>query len=147
MDKIGKSSWQVRVAALLIFVLGFAAGALALNAYRTWVHHSGVTASGSDNVNDHFNQMIDRLQLNSDQRTQVQQIFGDTRAQLQALRKESEPRVAEIRRQADERLQKVLTPEQWQQFQQMRDDMRRRGGHHGRPEGDGGNGNAPPDSH
>jgi len=29
MDKFVKSSWQVRVAAVLIFVLGFAAGALA----------------------------------------------------------------------------------------------------------------------
>ena len=38
------------------------------------------------------------------------------------------PRVTEIRRQADEQLQKTLTPEQWQQFQQMRDEMRGRGG-------------------
>jgi Spy/CpxP family protein refolding chaperone len=35
--------------------------------------------------------------------------------------------VTEIRRQADEHLQKVLTPEQWQQFQQMRDEMRVKG--------------------
>jgi Spy/CpxP family protein refolding chaperone len=137
MDKISKSSWQVRVAALVIFVLGFAAGALALNAYRTWVR------SGSDNGN--LAKVFDTLQLTSDQRSQVQQIFGDTRAQLQALRKESEPRVAEIRHQADERLQKVLTPEQWRQFQQMRDEWRRRGGHRGRTEGDGGD--SPPDSH
>jgi hypothetical protein len=42
-----------------------------------------------------------------------------------ALRKESEPRVVEIRRQADERLQKIFTPEQWQRFQQQRDQLRR----------------------
>ena len=142
MDKLRKSSWQVRVAALVIFVLGFVAGALALNAYRTWVR-SG-PASGQDSGN--LNRLFDTLQLNPDQRTQAQQIFGDTRAQLQALRKESEPRVAEIRRQADERLQKVLTPEQWQKFQQMRDDWRRQhGGHRGRGEGDGG-GSPPSDS-
>jgi Spy/CpxP family protein refolding chaperone len=142
MDKLRKSSWQVRVAALVIFVLGFVAGALALNAYRTWV--GSRAANGSDNGN--LVKLFDTLQLNTDQRTQVQQIFGDTRAQLQALRKESEPRVAEIRRQADERLQKVLTPEQWQKFQQMRDDWRRQhGGHRGRSEGDGGGG-SPPDS-
>ena len=138
MDKISKSSWQVRVAALVIFVLGFAAGALALNAYRTWVRSSA--ANSQDNVN----RLFDNLQLTSDQRSQVQQIFGDTRAQLQALRKESEPRVAEIRRQADERLQKVLTPEQWQRFQQMRDDWRRRGGHRGRSDTD--SGSSQPDS-
>ena len=33
---------------------------------------------------------------------------------------------AAVRQQADERLQKVLTPEQWKQFQQERDEMRSR---------------------
>ncbi len=71
---------------------------------------------------------MDRLQLSDEQKPQVRQIFGDTRDQLEALRKESEPRVADIRRQADERLQKVLTPEQWQRFEQVREEMRQRRG-------------------
>ncbi len=68
--------------------------------------------------------MLDSLQLTAEQKTQVHQILGDTREQLQALRKESEPRVSELRRQTDERLQKVLTPDQWKQFQQEREKMR-----------------------
>ena len=32
MDRIAKGKWQVRLAALAVFVLGFTAGALALNA-------------------------------------------------------------------------------------------------------------------
>ena len=36
MNTIQKGKWQVRVAALLIFVIGFAAGALALNVYKRW---------------------------------------------------------------------------------------------------------------
>ena len=36
MDITNKRKWQVRLAAILIFLLGFAAGALALNAYRRW---------------------------------------------------------------------------------------------------------------
>ena len=73
--------------------------------------------------------MATRLQLNADQKTTVQQIFGDTRQQLQNLRKESEPRVNEIRLQTDTRLKEVLTTEQWQRFDQMRNEMRsRRGG-------------------
>ena len=71
--------------------------------------------------------MIDRLQLNSDQKTQVDQIFSDARLQLQGLRRDADPRVADIRQHTDERLQKVLTPEQWQQFQQMRDERRSKG--------------------
>jgi Spy/CpxP family protein refolding chaperone len=121
MDKISKSRWQIRTAALVIFLFGFAAGALALNAYHRW------TGARMQNPRQGFERMLDRLQLSAEQKTQVQQIFSETRDQLQALRQESEPRVSEIRRQTDERLQKVLTPEQWKQFQQMRDEMRGRG--------------------
>jgi Spy/CpxP family protein refolding chaperone len=121
MDITNKNKWQVRLAVIVIFLLGFAAGALALNAYKRW-SRSGAESSRQER----FERMLDRLQLNADQKTQVHQILGGTREQLQALRKESEPRVSEIRRQADERLQKVLTPDQWKQFQQERDKLRGR---------------------
>jgi len=121
MDITNKSKWQVRIAALLIFVLGAAAGALGLNGYQRWSRaHAEATRQ------QRFERMLDRLQLNADQKTQVHQILAETRQQLQSLRKESEPRFEEIRKQADERLQKVLSPEQWQQFQQERDSMRGR---------------------
>ena len=122
MNTIQKGKWQVRVAALVIFVVGFAAGALALNVYKRWER----TGAGMSRQ-DRFDKMLDRLNLSADQKTQVHQILSDTRGQLQTLRKESEPRFEEIRRQADERLQKVLTPEQWQQFQKERSELRGRG--------------------
>ena len=125
-----KSKWQVRVAALVIFVLGFAAGALAINAYQKWsrTNRDGERAA-------RFEAMLDRLQLSNEQKTQVHQILDETRQQLTSLRKESEPRFDAIRQQADERLQKVLSAEQWKQFQQERDSMRGRGrrGRGGRP--------------
>lgn len=122
MDITNKRKWQVRVAAIVIFLLGFSAGALALNAYKRW----GRTAAEGSRQ-DRVERLLNSLQLNADQKTQVHQILDDTRQQLQALRKESEPRFNEIRRQTDERLQKVLTPDQWQKFQQERDKMRSRG--------------------
>ena len=125
MDNTSRNKWQVRGAAILIFVLGFAAGMLALGAYRAWARRPAAPA-------DRFNQMAAKLQLNADQKTKVQQIFGDARQQLQGLRKESEPRVNEIRQQTDQKLQQVLTPAQWNQFQQMRDEMRARRGSSGR---------------
>ncbi len=125
MNNITRNRWQVRVAAAIIFVLGFTAGILALNVYRGLVRANG---------GDRFEQLSERLNLNADQKTKVQQIFGDTREQLRALRRESQPRVDEIRGQADERLKQVLTEEQWQQFQNMRNE-RRRGGRGG-PRGD-----------
>ncbi|HEV2884737.1 MAG TPA: hypothetical protein VGW36_07765 [Pyrinomonadaceae bacterium] len=120
------SKWQVRLAAVIIFVLGFSAGALAFNAYQKWSR-----TRAESTRHQRFEQMLDRLQLSSEQKTQVHQILGETREQLQALRKESEPRFDTIRQQADERLQKVLTPAQWTQFQQERDAMRSRGGRRG----------------
>lgn len=118
MNNIIRNRWQVRVAAAIIFVLGFTAGILALNIYRGLVRADG---------RDRFEQLSERLNLNADQKTKVQQILSDTRDQLRALRRESEPRVDEIRRQADERLKQVMSEEQWQQFQNMRNERGRRG--------------------
>jgi Spy/CpxP family protein refolding chaperone len=118
MNNVAKNRWQVRIAAMIIFVLGFTAGILALNVYRGWAR------GGPGNRLD---ELSDRLKLTADQKTKVQEIFSDTREQIRAARSEMEPRMAEIRRQADGRLQTVLTPEQWQQFQRIRDERQHRG--------------------
>ena len=118
MDKVAKNKWQVRIATMIIFVLGFTAGILTLNVYRRWDRGAG----------NRMEEMAERLQLTADQKTKVQEIFSDTREQLRAARQEMEPRMAEIRRQADGRLQTVLTREQWEKFQRMRDERQRRGG-------------------
>ena len=120
MDYASKSKWRVRIAALIIFVLGFSAGALAFNAYRGW------SRTRAENRRASFDEMLDQLKLNEAQKSQVHQILTETRQQLQALRKESEPRFNEIRQKTDERLQQVLSPEQWKEFQQRREEMRNR---------------------
>jgi hypothetical protein len=125
MDYTAKNKWLVRGAAVIIFVLGFTAGILALNVYRGWARGAG---SGREGM---FEQMSTRLQLNAEQKRKVQQVFNDTREQLRALRKESQPRVNDIRQQTDQRLQQILTTDQWQRFQQMRDEMRTRRGRDG----------------
>jgi Spy/CpxP family protein refolding chaperone len=129
MDNVAKNRWQVRFAALIIFVLGFAAGILALNVYRGLARNT---------PRDRFEQLAERLDLNADQKTKVQQILGDSREQLRAVRRESEPKLNEIRRQTDTRLQEVLTPEQWQKFQALRHELRGgRRGSRGGPRSDG----------
>lgn len=134
MDKNSRNRWQVRGAAVLIFLLGFVAGALALNAYRAWSR-----GGNQPSRQDRFEQMAERLKLSDDQQSQVKKIFGDTRQQLQALRQESEPRVKEIRRLADEQLQKVFSADQWQQFQQLRNESRGSGQRRGGGGGDSSN--------
>ena len=127
MDNLTKNRWQVRVAAMIIFVLGFTAGILALNVYRGWARGGGGPANRIDELSE-------RLNLTADQKLRVQEIFSDTREQLRAVRRETEPRMEEIRRQADGRLQTVLTADQWEQFQRIREERGRRG--RGGPRGD-----------
>jgi Spy/CpxP family protein refolding chaperone len=124
-----RNKWQVRLAALVIFALGCAAGALGLNAYRSWTRASerGPRRGG-------FEAMLDRLNLGEEQKTQVRQIMDEARAEIGAVRRETEPRFAEVRRRSDERLRQVLTPEQWQQFQQLMQETR--GRRRGRRDGD-----------
>jgi Spy/CpxP family protein refolding chaperone len=122
MESGNKNKWRVRVAVLVIFALGFVAGALSWNIYRSWRW-----SRTFDGRRDRYEQMLDRLQLTKEQRTQVDTILTDARAQLMELRKQSEPRMREVRQQTDQRLQSILTPEQWEQFKKMRDEMRGRG--------------------
>ena len=122
MNIVTKNRWQVRIAAAIIFVLGFVAGIMALNVYR------GLARGGERHPANRIEMIAERLQLTEDQKTKVQEIFNDTREQVRAVRRESEPKMDEIRRQADGRLQTVLTPEQWQKFQTVRDEFRPRRG-------------------
>jgi Spy/CpxP family protein refolding chaperone len=122
MDRVSRSSWLVRAAALAIFLLGCAAGALAPAAYRAW------SRAARQERPDRFEQMSERLKLTDEQKEQVRQIFGETRGRLEALRKESEPRFEEIRSDADERLKQVLTPGQWDEFSKSREEARGRRG-------------------
>jgi periplasmic protein CpxP/Spy len=131
MNNEAKNRWQVRLAAVTIFAIGFAAGALAMNIYR-----GQQRPSSPEERRDRFEQVLDRLDLKPEQRTQVKAIFDDARTQVAEMRKQSQPKFHEVRKQTDERLQAVLTPEQWERFQQMMSERRgRRGPGRGRREG------------
>lgn len=117
MNIESKSKWQIRLATLSIFLLGFIAGAIALNAYHLWFGGSANQPSRRQKFEDAFSQ----LNLNEQQKIQVQKILADTREKVQKYRQESEPRMQEIRAETDGKLQNVLTPEQWTEFQQERD--------------------------
>ena len=111
MERVNKSKWQLRLAILGIFALGFAAGALSLSIYRSYRF-----AQQWEGRRDRFDQMLDRLQLSPEQRTQVEKILSDTRTQLI-------DHTREVREETDRRLQAVLTPEQWEKFRQLRREM------------------------
>ncbi len=129
MDSKAKNKWQVRLAVLIIFAIGFIAGGLAMNFYRD--HRR---TNDFPSMRGGFTRVIERLDLTPEQKTQVDVIFDDARAQLTEIRKESGPKYREVRKQTDERLRAVLTPEQWEQFQQIMKEGRHRR-RHGRENG------------
>ena len=119
MNIESKSKWQIRVATLSIFILGFVAGAFALNAYHLWFG-----AAKQPTKQEKYEEVFKKLGLNETQKAEVEKIFGETRESIQKMRQETEPRMQELRTQNDEKLQKILNPEQWQQFQQEREKIR-----------------------
>ena len=121
MENDGKTRWRIRAAAVGVFLLGCLAGALAMNVYRGQFPRSFRAPRG-----ERFEQMLDRLNLTTEQRTQVQQVIKESRSQLLDLRRQSAPRYKEIRKQTDEKLQAILSPQQWQQWQEMTREMRGR---------------------
>ena len=121
METSAKNKWQIRLAVIVIFVIGFIAGALAVNFYLARKWSSSASMRGG-----RFERVFNQLDLTPDQQQKVKAIFEDTRRQLTDIRQESEPRFREVRRQTDERLQAVLTPAQWEQFQKITSESRGR---------------------
>ena len=119
MRNIARNKWQIPVAVLVIFALGFIAGALSLNLY-----HSRHRAAREAEINNRIERNIEQLNLSPDQKVRVKIILDDTREQLRDIRNESQPKVNDLRKQARERLQAVLTAEQWQQLQDKMKDTR-----------------------
>ena len=119
MNIESKNKWQIRLATLSIFLLGFVAGAFALNAY-----HLLSGAAKQPTKQQRYDEAFSRLGLTETQKIEVQRIVGETREKIQRLRQEGEPRIQEIRAQSDEQLRRVLTPEQWREFQRARDEIR-----------------------
>ena len=127
METSVKNKWQIRMAVLLIFVIGFVAGALTMNVYRAR-HMAAAPASHRGR----FERMMEQLNLTAEQRDQVKSIFDDARAQLNEMHKESEPRFRQVREQTHERLRAVLTAEQWEHFQKLTNGFRERHSRGGR---------------
>lgn len=116
MNVESRSKWQIRLATLSIFLLGFVAGAFAINAYHLWFG-----ARKQPTRHERFEEVFNQIGATDAQKAEIQKTVGETREKIQAMRQESEPRLQEIRRQNDERMQQILTPEQWQKFQIARE--------------------------
>jgi Spy/CpxP family protein refolding chaperone len=128
MENSGARKWQIRGVVFAIFLLGFLAGALSLHLYRG---RRGPNSPGDRR--DRLEQMVTRLNLTPEQKTQVDKLMEETRHRTIGIRRQSGAQFGEVRREMDERLRAILTPEQWQQWQEMTKGMRERRGR-GRPQ-------------
>jgi Spy/CpxP family protein refolding chaperone len=117
MDRENTFNWKVRIATLGIFLLGAIAGALALNAYQIWF-------GGASNTTRHqrFEKVLDQVELSDTQRADFQKIMNETREEYKNL--PASPAVEGIKQRADEKVKKVLTTEQWEKFQRLRNEFR-----------------------
>src|SRR4051794_15543483 len=110
METSVRNKWQIRMAVLLIFVIGFVAGALTMNVYRA--RHM---ASSPASHRGRFERVMEQLNLNAEQRDQVKAIFDEARASYIEMHKAAQPKYQEVREQTETRLRAVLTSEQWEQ--------------------------------
>ncbi len=116
-----KNIWQIRLATFSIFLLGFIAGCFAINAYYVRSEAARPLPTKQERYEESFNQ----LNLSDEQKSEVQKTVSEIRTNIQQLKQETEPRLQEIRSRNDEKLQKILTPQQWNKFQQLRENIRR----------------------
>ena len=113
---IGENSslTKIRVITSLIFVLGIVAGVAGVIGYQTFVRpHTS--------RRERFKEVFNRLNMNDTQRAEVEKVLGSMRSNLSQLRQEAEPKIEEIKKDTDQSLKEILSPAQWQQFQEERE--------------------------
>lgn len=124
MSEKSNFNWQVRTAALSIFLLGFVAGALAFGAYNVWFG-----ASAKPTRQQRYEKIFDELSLSDSQKTDVQKVIGETKIELENFKKEGEPKYLEIRSRADGRFKQIMSPEQWNKFETLREELKNQEGY------------------
>jgi Spy/CpxP family protein refolding chaperone len=128
MEIISSNKWQLRVATIIVFLLGFCAGGLSLHLYE-----GRYTAASESRQHRRFGEIFEQLNLTAAQRVAVEKIMNDARTKFKELHQQSEPQVEAIRNDVKAQMEKVLTPPQWQQFQQLmaaKKERHRAGRHH-----------------
>jgi hypothetical protein len=101
----------------LVFALGLASGALGLRLYEQSRGTSGDRRWGHFDRERYVSRVTQELQLNADQRKELDRILDDTRDEFAKLRETIQPRVGEIKERTRARIRQMLTPDQQQRFE------------------------------
>ncbi len=117
--------WQAMVALAGLFALGVFSGSLGAHLY--YVRSAERMPGPPPFLGPFFSHRLERgLDLSPAQRAEVLRILDDSHREAEALRGEVAPRLREVMERADERIRALLTPEQRQRFDEMRQRHRRR---------------------
>lgn len=109
---------------LLVFVAGFAAGVVVTRGIVRRV--VTVALTNPDRVRDLIEKRVaSRLKLEATQREKVRQILSDSQEDLKTLRVKTAPEFLAIVSNAEARVSVLLTPEQRERFEKLREENRR----------------------
>jgi hypothetical protein len=125
MESKTNSQTKARFIVVSVFVIGFAAGALALNLYQQLSRSSSrdVPHNGTEFL---LKRMNDKVGLSSDQQEQIKKILDETNDKYRDIRKDLEPRIKDfeprfnaVRQESRDRIRALLSPEQLPKYEQM----------------------------
>ena len=125
MESKSNSQSKARFIVVSVFVIGFAAGALALNLYQQLTASKGKDGprNGTEVL---IRRMNEKVGLSSDQQEQIKKILDETNDKYREIRKDLEPRIKDfeprfngVRQESRDRIRALLTTEQLPKYEQM----------------------------
>ncbi len=125
MDSNTNSQTKARVIVVSVFVIGFVAGALALNLYQRLTSSSNkdMPHNGTEFL---VKRMNDKVGLTSEQQEQIKKILDETNDKYRDIRKDMEPRIKDfeprfntVRQESRDRIRALLTLDQLPKYEQM----------------------------
>ena len=109
---------KVGFAFLIVFLLGFAAGALSLSAYRHRVDPARQAIwAGKFNRERYVQELTEAVRLQPEQMGAFNAALDETRDEFLALRKRLQPQFEEVRQRARQRIRGVLNADQQPRFE------------------------------
>jgi len=125
MESNRNSQSKARLIVVSVFVIGFAAGALALNLYQSLngSNKKDLRRGGTEFL---IGKMNEEVGLRSDQQENIRKILDETsdkykqiRVEIDPLVKPFEPRFNAVRQESRDRIRALLAPEQLPKYEEM----------------------------
>ena len=125
MESNSNSQSKARLIVVSVFVIGFAAGALALNLYQS-LNGSNKRDPRRGGTEFLIGKMNEEVGLTSDQQEKIRKILDETSEKYKQIRVENdplvkpfEPRFNAVRQESRDRIRTLLTSEQLPKYEEM----------------------------